>query len=390
MQGVTVDIIDVLFVVMATFGFYFGFTFGLLKLALVLFSFLFATLAAMAFTPMTTNIIMETFAVDSVFLPFIAFFVTLLIVLMLARIVTKLLEETLTSRRFDILSRVVGGFLMVIWFSLLYSVLVIFFGRAGVLKLVFNERVTINSSHGVIRLGIPPKALPVGAPDTLYMEHSSNQKRYNFGNDSTKQSNLDISLGLGLLSTGKERFKGYISKVKKNWSILPADTILIGGTSQLIVQEDKNVICFCDSSFQIYLENNQLIVDCLDRTLSAKSPSSKFYPYIEQIPKRGTQLISGFRPFIDRFSEYMGVAVERLQNDKPPPEQIINTNTGENNKPIIEPVVEQEDSELKFQKLDTLSTSIDTSQTPMVSPSKKDVHLPKLEKNKEDSVKYEG
>lgn len=388
MQGLTVDIIDVLFVVMATFGFYFGFTFGLLRLALVLFSFLFATLAAMAFTPMTTNIIMETFAVDSVFLPFIAFFVTLLIVLMLARIVTKLLEETLTSERFDILSRIIGGLLMVVWFSLLYSVLVIFFGRSGVLDLVFNEQAIVLPTDGAIRLGIPPRATPTGT-DTLYMEYSSEQNRYKFGRNNP-QSNVDISLGLGFIPVGKEQYKAYISKRGQSWDVLPADTISIWGTNQLIVQQDKQIICFCDSTFQIHLENNQLILDCLDESLSAKSPNSRLYPYIEQIPKRGTRLIEGFRPFIDNFSDYMDVAVDRLQNDKPIPGKVIKTNDENNNKPSIQPTVEEEVPEFEPQELDTLGFSIDTTQMPVVRPPDKEVKLPALENVEDDSVEYEG
>lgn len=388
MQGVTVDIIDILFVVMATFGFYFGFTFGLLKLALVLFSFLFATLAAMAFTPMTTNIIMETFAVDSVFLPFIAFFVTLLIVLMLARIVTKLLEETLTSERFDVLSRVVGGFLMVIWFSLLYSVLVIFFGRAGVLELVFNEQAIIQPSEGAVRLGIPPRSMPVGE-DTLYMQYNTDPNAYIFGNNNSEK-NVDVSLGLGFVPAGKDQYNAYISKKGQSWDILPADTVTIWGTNQLIIQQDKKIICFCDSSFIVHLENNQLIFDCLDEDLSAKSPSSRLYPYIEQIPKRGTQLLKGFRPFIDRFSEYMGVAVERLRDDNPLPNPVIKTNSEENNKPIVQPTIEEEVPEFEPQELDTLGFSIDTTQMPVVRPPEGEQEAPSLENVEEDSVEYEG
>ena len=45
--------IDILFIIMAAFGFYFGYTFGLMKVALMVVSLGFATFSAMAFTPMT-------------------------------------------------------------------------------------------------------------------------------------------------------------------------------------------------------------------------------------------------------------------------------------------------------------------------------------------------
>ena len=318
----------------------------------------------MAFTPMTTNIIMETFAVDSVFLPFIAFFVTLLIVLMLARLVTKLLEETLTNERFDILSRAVGGFLMAIWFSLLYSVLVIFFGKAGVFKLVFNEQAIVQPKDPAVRLGIPPKTIPTGT-DTLYMEHSADQNRYVFGNNFAKK-NVDVSLGLGFVPNGKNKFKAYVNKQGQDWTINEDDTITITGTSQLLLQQNKKMICFCDSSFQVHLEEDQLIFDCLDKDFSAKSIDSRLYPYIEQIPKRGTQLLKGFRPFIKKFSKYMGVAVERLQNEQKLPEQVIQTNSEKDNKTTVQPTREEEPVELNNTNLsvDTMACLLYTSPSP--------------------------
>jgi uncharacterized membrane protein required for colicin V production len=386
MQDLNVDIIDVLFIVMATFGFYFGFTFGLLRLALILFSFLFATLAAMAFTPMTTNIIMETFAVDSVFLPFIAFFVTLLIVLMLARIITKLLEETLTSERFDVLSRIVGGLLMVIWFSLLYSVLVIFFGRAGVLELVFNEQAIIKPMDGAVRLGILGKTVPTGGADTLYMKYNAEQNIYPF---TTGKTSTGVNLSFGFVPEGQDNFNAYISQRGQSWDVLPTDTVMLWGTNQLIIQKDKEMICFCDSSFMLHTENNLLIFDCLDEDLSAKSPTSRLYPYIEQIPKRGTQLIRGFRPFIKDFSEYMSIAVDNLKNDRPRPERIIKTNSEENNKPTVQPVTEEE-PDFEPEEMDTLGFPIDTTQMPVVRPPDEAVDLPELENIEDDSTDYEG
>jgi uncharacterized membrane protein required for colicin V production len=385
MGGMPIDIIDVLFIVMASFGFYFGYTFGLLKLALLLFSFLFATLAAMAFTPMTTAIIVETFEVDSIFLPFIAFGITLIVVLMLARIVTKLLEETLSSERVDVLSRSVGGVLMAIWFSLLYSVLVIFFGKAGVFPMVFNEQVMLHPRDGAVRLGIPPKNTPIGT-DTLYMKYSTDQNLYRFGNNST-QNNVDVSLGLGFVPVGNNNYSAYISKRGQSWDILESDTVTVWGTRQLILQKDQQMICFCDSKFRVHLESGELFFDCLDKELAAKSPTSRFYLYIEQIPKHGKQLIAGFRPFIDRFVKYMGWAVDRLQQEEESP--VIKTNSEENNKTTVQPIIEEDQlPEPIIEEPDTFIYSIDTTQMPVVNPSMQDTI--KVEPEEEDAVNYEG
>jgi hypothetical protein len=69
-----IDLIDIFFIVMVAFGFYFGFTFGLMKVVLFVVSLSIAVLTAMVFTPVVSRLIIDTFQVDSAFLPFIAFF----------------------------------------------------------------------------------------------------------------------------------------------------------------------------------------------------------------------------------------------------------------------------------------------------------------------------
>lgn len=327
--------IDILFLIMATFGFYFGYTFGLMRLALVLFSFLFATIAAMSFTPMTSNIIQETFGVTSVFMPFIAFGVTLLIVLMLARIVTKLIEETLTSERFDILSRLIGGILMALWFTLLYSVLVIFFGKSGVLPLVFNEQVAVLPDAGTVQLGVPPKTLQVGPSDTLMMTLPKEPIPYSFYRKEDRKTG--ISLKLGFVPLGGESYQAYVNNSGRSWNIFPGDTVYMVANRQMVVQDQKQVLCFCDSTFLVYLEGRAMVFDCRDEVLAAKSATSIFYPYIEIIPRRGNQLMNGLRPLISDFVEYMDVAIERVEQGPP---TTIDTYDGQENRPVIAPAEE--------------------------------------------------
>lgn len=221
------------------------------------------------------------------------------------------------------------------------------------------------------------------------MKYHAEQNIYPFIN-SKLAGKGSVSLSFGFVPVGEDNYDAYISQSGNSWDILPTDTVMIWGTRQLILTRDNKVICFCDSSFQLHVENNQLIFDCSDENLSARSPTSRFYPYIEQIPKRGTQLIKGFRPFIDDFSEYMGVAVDRLQNDQPLKETIINTNSEDNNRPRIQPAIEEEPPEFEPQELDTLGFSIDTTQTPVTLPPQKQLDLPALENVQDDSVEYEG
>lgn len=345
----TVNAIDILFLIMVTFGFYFGYTFGLMKLALVLFSFLFATIAAMSFTPMTSGIIQETFGVESVFLPFAAFGITLVIVLMLARMITKLVEETLTSERFDVLSRLVGGVLMALWFTLLYSVLVIFFGKSGVLPLIFNENVAVYPADGTIHIGVAPKTIGLGPKDTLLLKITNDPNTYTFESSQSNTPNLPnqpkkkggISLSLGFVPIGNEEHQAYINNKGRTWSINPTDTARIQTRRQLFVTNEKETICFCDSAFLIYPQGDALLLDCSDPMLSAQSATSFFYPYIEIIPKRGNQLMSGLRPLIKDFVEYMNIALERVEQ-RPIPNNTVDAYDEEQNRQQVQPVEEDD------------------------------------------------
>ena len=213
--------IDILFIIMVTFGFYFGFTFGMMKVGLMVISLMFAVLAAMAFTPMTTNLIIDTFNVESVFLPFVAFLVTLLVVMMMARIMTKLVEESVDNKKFDMISQVLGGVVMAIIFTLLYSVLVTFFGQAGVIKLVLNREVMVTRADQDVKLVVLGKVI---RPDTLVMVIDEHEEVYKFTEtEDDKGSRLDF----GVDPRGGNHYQAYISSNVQEWAILPGDTVSV-------------------------------------------------------------------------------------------------------------------------------------------------------------------
>lgn len=126
--------IDILFVIMTVWGLYFGYTYGPIKVFLMVVSVMVALAAAMRFTPLTEQLISDTFEADSPFLPFLAFILTLLSVLFTARIVSLILLETITNQRFNKMSQYFGALVMSATFVFLFSVLVSFFQRGEVIK----------------------------------------------------------------------------------------------------------------------------------------------------------------------------------------------------------------------------------------------------------------
>jgi uncharacterized membrane protein required for colicin V production len=383
--------VDVLFIIMAAFGFYFGFSFGLMKVVLTVLSLMTAVLAAMAFTPMTTNIIVDTFEINSVFLPFVAFFVTLLVVLMLARIVTKLIEETVDNKRFDVVSQIIGGLIMGFIFTLLYSVLVLFFGQARVIELVFNQKYQVTRTDLNPRLVVPAVQMGLGTPDTIYLNIDDDHNTYRFA-PNNKNKEKSTSLSIKFEPVQGNRYIGSIGSSIQNWDILPEDSVRVKSSGQLYLMIDKELSCFCDSTFLITSINDTMYFECLDDYLAAKSATSFFYKYIEVIPQRGTQLMKGVAPFIEHFLDYMSVALELLDKGVQKNKNLIKTYTGEENKDAVEPVIEEGKPSFEPEETDTLTFSLDTTNMPTISPPVDTA--PQLKELKEpeelEEVDYEG
>lgn len=376
--------VDVLFIIMATFGFYFGFSFGLMKVVLTVLSLMFAVIAAMAFTPMTTNIIIDTFDVDSVFLPFVAFLITLLVVLMLARIVTKLIEETVDNKRFDVVSQIVGGLIMGFVFTLLYSVLVLFFGQARVIELVFNQGYTVTRVDQDPKLVLPPR-LVGGNSDTIYLKIDDDHNTYRCA-ASPEDQEKSTSLRIQFKPIPGNRYMGAMNSSNQEWNILPEDTVRVKSKGQLHLTIEGETHCFCDSTFLITSRNDSMHFECLDDYLAAKSATSFFYKYIEIIPQRGTQLMKGVAPFIEYFLDYMSVALERLDKGRENNKNPINVYSEEDNKNVVQPVVEEELPDFEPEEIDTLGLPLDTTDIPTINPPLDTIK----ELEEPEEVEYEG
>jgi membrane protein required for colicin V production len=156
--------IDIVFVIMTVWGFYFGYTHGPIRVFLFVISLLLALTAAMRYTPTTAQLIRGSFETDSPFLPFLAFTLTLLSVLFMLRIVSLILLETIKNERFNTGSQFVGGVIMCLTFVFLYSVLVRFFSEANVINIETAKRTSFSYQYiskipeggrEVLRIGTP-------------------------------------------------------------------------------------------------------------------------------------------------------------------------------------------------------------------------------------------
>ena len=294
-----IDAIDLFFIVMAAFGFYFGYTFGLMKVLLWCASFAISILVSMAFTPMITNLIDNTFNLDSLLLPFVAFFITACVILLFVRIFTKIIEEAVEKKRGNFISQLVGALGMSLCFTILYCVLITFFGQAGVINLVFNQDIKVAKSEKFVRLGVSD--LTIGTPEPILVKIHDVDKPYKF---------------LGDLRFGSNKYRTYFGGVDSEFEISPTDLISFNSKARVSIYKgtDKEVICFCDSTFLVSAQKDSIFFNCLDQFQSSQRGTSLLYQYIQVVPTRCSQLIQGLAPFVNNFIEYMSVAIDRLNN----------------------------------------------------------------------------
>jgi uncharacterized membrane protein required for colicin V production len=159
--------IDIMFIIMAAYGFYFGYAYGLIKVVIFLLSLLVALAVSMYITPSTARLIQETLQVESALLPFVAFVISLVGIMLVARIVFKLLEENINNKQLNQMTQGIGGLLMAMFFIFLFSVLVTFFSKAHVIK---PDKVRENSFFYAFVEKIPDYGTAVLIQIAPYME----------------------------------------------------------------------------------------------------------------------------------------------------------------------------------------------------------------------------
>ena len=353
--------IDILFIIMATFGFYFGYTFGLMRVVLFVLSLTISLGVAMRFTSVTVQLIQDTFDIDSPFLPFVAFTITLLGVMLIARIVVKLLEETVDKDRFDRISRVIGGLMLGFVFTFLFSVLVTFFGKAGVIDLAYNDNLSI--------MGKEANFIKITSKDTMLIQRKGKPG----------------ILCLGDIMLIKDKRSGLMCGGR--FVPIPAgDTVSIKGAAIKDLNEDEVIAFFCEKDMT-FIGGDTIHCYCTDPYPAAKHSTSTFFKYIQVIPQTGRSLLEKIAPFIQDFIKYMDRALERLEKgQKPIPKPIDIIDDNHPNVPVAPDDIFVDTSK----KTPIVKPKKDSISTPKLPKPKKDSTLKTPNEEKKDTAKYEG
>ncbi len=231
--------IDIFFGIMLIWGFIFGYVHGPIKVFLTLISVILSLLAAMRFTQLTAQLIRETFQTRSPYLPFLAFVITLVTVLFVGRILSKIIEEGfLKSARLSWIVQLISALLTSATFTFLFSVLVEFCIASEVINPAVAQKTSYSFAY-VVKIPEYGKTVivtvaPFAAEFIDYMRTSSQQMlnplpatEEEWDNNNFNNNNINPALDTSRRDTQLVNFQPYMqpNDSLKNIDSLPSKPI---------------------------------------------------------------------------------------------------------------------------------------------------------------------
>ena len=118
-------VIDIVFLIMALYGFYLGFSKGIIQTVFTVLSVMFGLMAAFKFSPAMTNFLETTFS-DHALMFIVGFLLCFVLTMVIIRMFAKALEGALETANINIINQGAGGILLSGLMILLFSVLLWF------------------------------------------------------------------------------------------------------------------------------------------------------------------------------------------------------------------------------------------------------------------------
>ena len=129
-------VIDVIFAIVAGYGFYIGFSRGIIKTVFTVISVIFGVIAAFRFGPFMTEVLESTFNSDNPLMFLAGFLLAFVLTMVLIRMFSSAIENVLESANINIINQAAGGILTAGTMVLIYSVM-LWFGDKS--HLINNE-----------------------------------------------------------------------------------------------------------------------------------------------------------------------------------------------------------------------------------------------------------
>lgn len=139
--------IDIVFGLVVGYGLISGYSKGIIKTLFSILSLMIGFAAAMTLTPLVTRFILAVFGSSGPLVPVTSFLITFFIALLLVRVLARILEKGLKTVHLNFLNKLAGGVLLAAIGVFLYSILVTFIDRA---QLIGEETKQISNFYGLL------------------------------------------------------------------------------------------------------------------------------------------------------------------------------------------------------------------------------------------------
>ena len=121
-------VIDIIFAIVAAYGFYLGYSKGIIKTIFTILSVTFGLMAAFKFGPSFTQFLENTFNNDNPLMFIAGFLLSFVITMVIIRMLARGLEGLLESANINVINQIAGGFLLSGIMILVFSV-ILWFGE---------------------------------------------------------------------------------------------------------------------------------------------------------------------------------------------------------------------------------------------------------------------
>lgn len=119
-------IIDIIFVVVALYGFWVGYSRGIIKTVMTILSILFGVMAAARFGPTVTDLLKDQLNTENSFMFLAGIILTFILTMVLFRLIGSTLEGALESVNINFINQIAGGAVMAVIMIFVYSILLSF------------------------------------------------------------------------------------------------------------------------------------------------------------------------------------------------------------------------------------------------------------------------
>ena len=127
-------IIDGFLLIIAGWGFYQGFSRGIIKTVFTVFSFVFGLMVAFKLSPAATRFIDSLFKSDNPINFVIGFILAFFLTMIIIRTIAKYLEKALESANINIINQVLGGVLLASLYTLIFTLFVWFADKSHIIN----------------------------------------------------------------------------------------------------------------------------------------------------------------------------------------------------------------------------------------------------------------